>query len=119
MKLLIGEAESDALDEFLTEWPLRVSSELLRVELACVCYRQGVPAGDAEQLLSGLTLLPLSPPVLRGARRRFTPPQRALDALHLASAELARAQLGCLVTYDSAQLAAASALHWRVERPSR
>jgi len=56
--------------------------------------------------------------VLRGARRRFTPPQRALDALHLASAEQAREHLGCLVTYDSEQLAAASALSWRVERPS-
>lgn len=118
MKLLIEEAESDALNEFLTNWPLRISSELLRVELACVCYRQGVPVSDAEQLLTGLTLLALSPAVLRGACQRFTPPQRALDALHLASAEQARAQLGCLVTYDSEQLAAASALKWRVERPS-
>ncbi len=118
VKLLVAEAESDALDEFLANWPLRISSELLRVELTCFCYRQSISLSDAEQLLSGLRLLPLTPPILRGACRRFTPSQRALDALHLASAERAREQLACLVSYDSDQAAAAKALGWQVEQPT-
>jgi uncharacterized protein len=117
VKLLRAEAESDALDEFLGDWLIQVSSELLRVELACFCRRRDIPVREAEQLLAGLELLPLSPAVLRGACESFTPPQRALDALHLASAEQARRQLGCFITYDSDQATAAAARGWRVARP--
>jgi len=118
VKLLSAEPESEALDNFLTNWPLRVSSELLRVELACVCHRQGISASAADKLLYDIRLLRLTPAILRGACERFNPPQRALDALHLASAERAREQLGCLITYDSDQAAAASARGWHVERPA-
>lgn len=117
IKLLRAESESDALGEFLDGWPIQVSSELLRVELACFCHRQGIPVHDAEQLLTGLELLPVSPAVIRGACEPFTPPQRALDALHLASAEQARQQLGCFISYDSDQAAAAAARGWHVEQP--
>jgi uncharacterized protein with PIN domain len=117
VKLLVDEAESEALDTFLADWPMRVSSELLRVELTCVCHRQGIPPAGADELLAGMRLLPLTPAVLDAARRKFSPPQRALDALHLASATGAREQLGCFVSYDAEQLAAAAALGWRVQRP--
>lgn len=96
-----------------------MSSELLRVELICVCHRRRVDPADAEVLLAGLRLLPLSAAVLRGAGRRFSPPQRALDALHLAAAEQAREQLDRFISYDAEQLAAASALGWHVETPVR
>ncbi len=117
VKLLIEEPESEALAAFLADWPLRVSSELLRVELACVCGRQVIPTAAADQLLAGLRLLPLTPTVLRHACSPFSPPQRALDALHLASAAQARHQLGCFVSYDAQQLSAADALGWPIEQP--
>lgn len=118
VKLLIDEAESETLDAFLADWPLRVSSELLRVELTCVCRRQGIPTDAADELLAGMRLLPLTQAVLQGGCREFSPPQRALDALHLASAAAAREQLGCFISYDDEQLAAAAALGWHVQRPS-
>ncbi len=99
--------------------PLRVSSELLRVELFCVCRRQGIDVGEADDLLGGLRLLPITRAVLEGAGRAFSPPQRALDALHLASAAQIRGELDCFVSYDSEQLAAAAALGWQVERPGQ
>lgn len=117
VKLLIAERESEALLSFLAGWPLRISSEVLRVELTCVCHRQGIPATEADELLAGIRLLPIGPDVLRSACRAFSPPQRALDALHLAAAEQARDQIGCFVSYDGEQSAAASALGWRVASP--
>ncbi|MHB1538226.1 MAG: type II toxin-antitoxin system VapC family toxin [Solirubrobacteraceae bacterium] len=118
VKLMIAEQESETLLSFLADWPLRISSELLRVELSCVCHRQGMPASDADELLSGIRLLPLTSTVLRSACEAFTPGQRALDALHLAAAEQAREQIGCFISYDSEQAAAASALGWQVASPA-
>ncbi len=117
VKLMIAEQESEALLSYLKDWPLRISSELLRVELSCVCHRQGMPASEAEELVSGIRLLPTGSAVLRGACRAFSPAQRALDALHLAAAEQARSQIGCFITYDAEQIAGASALGWRVASP--
>ena len=94
-----------------------MSSELLRVELACVCHRHEVPVTLADELMAGFVLLPLTREVLPLACQRFSPPQRALDALHLAAASHARGQLGCFVSYDREQLDAAAALGWRAERP--
>jgi uncharacterized protein len=118
VKLLFEEAETAALVEFLAGWPLRASSQILSVEVSCVCHRQGIPAEEADELLSGIRLLPLTARVLEGAQVRFNPPQRALDAIHLASAEHARAHMDCFVSYDSDQIAAAAALGWMVKRPA-
>lgn len=117
VKLLLDQPESESLQKFLVDWPLRVSTELLRVELSCVCHRQGIPSSDADELLRGLRLLPLTAAVLQFACRPFSPPQRALDALHLAAATQTGRHLGCFVSYDADQLAAATALGWCTERP--
>ena len=118
LKLLVVEAETEALARFLRGWPVRASSELLSVELLCACRRRGLASADAEQLLATVTLIPLSASVLRRAGEPFAPAQRALDAVHLAAAEHARQQLGCLVTYDVEQAAAAKSLGWRIEQPA-
>lgn len=118
VKLMIAERESEALLSFLADWPLRISGELLRVELACVCHRQAMPAAEAQELISGMRLLPLTSEVLRGACGAFTPPRRALDALHLATAQQAQNEIGCFITYDAEQAAAAAALGWRVAAPA-
>jgi hypothetical protein len=119
VKLLVEEPETEALDRFLRDWPLRISSELLSVELACVCHRQALPSADADALVSGVRLLPLNDAVLSDACRRFSPPQRTLDALHLASAQQVQEQLGCFVSYDAEQLAAAYSIGLRVAQPGR
>lgn len=118
VKLLIEETESEALATFLAAWPLRISSELLRLELTCVCHRQAVSPGGVDELLTGLRLLPLTSAVLRDACQPFAPPQRALDAVHLATAAQVGDQLGRFVSYDVEQVAAATTLGWRVEQPS-
>lgn len=118
IKLLRVEAESDALRAFLVSRQRRISSELLRVELACACRRRGIPTSRADALLAGIDLLPLTSAVMRRAGERFDPPQRALDALHLATAEQAHGQLERFVSYDVDQRAAAEALGWRTAAPA-
>ncbi len=66
----------------------------------------------AQQLVSRLALLEMSPPVLARALEPFPSPVRTLDALHLASLEFLRAQ-GielALASYDERMLGAARAL---------
>jgi predicted nucleic acid-binding protein len=76
-----------------------------------------MPTAVADELLSGIRLLPITAGMLRDACQALSPPQRALDALHLAAAEQARSQIGYLITYDSEQAAAATALGWQVASP--
>jgi predicted nucleic acid-binding protein len=118
VKLLRDEPESESLERFLGDWTRRISCEVLRVGLVCVCHRQGIASSAADELLSNIRLLPLTSVIVRGACQPFDPPQRALDALHLATAARARGQLGCFISYDGAQLAAAAALGWRTEAPA-
>ena len=118
VKLLVEETESTALATHLTHWPTRVSSELLRIELVCVCQRQGLSTDIATERLAGIRLLPLTAATLREACQPFRPPQRALDAIHLSAAEQARELIGTFITYDSDQAAAALARGWRVEQPA-
>jgi len=103
VKLLVEEAETEALRTHLRIKPVRASSELLAVELVCVAYRLGIPAVDAERLAGTLILLPLDSRVLARARRPYEPPQRALDAIHLATAELSSEAVDEFVTYDQQQ----------------
>ncbi len=115
VKLLRSEPETDALDRFLQGQPLRVSSEILRVELACVCYRQEIGIEEAEELIAGIRLVQLRSELLISACEPFSPHQRALDAIHLATAlEL---PLDCFVTYDGDQAEAAQAHGLTVVRP--
>lgn len=118
VKLMIAEQKSESLLSFLADWPLRISSELLRVELSCVCLRQGMPASEAEELVSGMRLQPITGAALRVACRAFSPAERALDALHLAAAEQARSQIGCFISYGAEQMAAASTLGRQVASPA-
>lgn len=97
-----------------------VSSEILDVELRCAARRQGVrrllPRVDA--VLADIDLLPLSAAVLRRAGEPFDRPQRALDAIHLATAlDLGLSHL-VLVTYDADQAAAARAEGLRTVSPA-
>ncbi len=110
VKLLGDEAETEALAAFLADLTPRVSSAILQVELVCVCRRQAIGLNSAQELLRGIRMVAVDQAVLDRAGQAFAPPQRALDAVHLATAELVREHVDWFVTYDAAQLDAARAM---------
>lgn len=99
VKLLLREAETDALRGELGAWPARGSSRLAEVEVSRVAAREGIPTSVAAELLAGLALYRVDP-VIPEARRIATGRLRSLDAVHIATALSMGANLGVLVTYD-------------------
>ena len=107
VKLLSAEQESGALRSALDSLAVFVSSELLEVELRCVARREG--GGElvdrAERICASVDLLPFTSAVRARAGDAFEPAQRALDAIHLATALDLRLDGLVLVTYDERQAA--------------
>ena len=105
VKLLRPEPETPALRAVLAAIAGHVSSELLEIELRCVARREG--DGEliqrAERICAAVDLLPYTPAIRARAGEAFDPPQRALDALHLATALDLRLEALVLVTYDGRQ----------------
>lgn len=108
VKLLVAEPETTPLREALAAFRYLISSELLRVELHCVAQRAVVARRAVDDLLAALGLLTIDRSVVERATTPFEPSQRALDALHLASA-LPLADRLAFFSYDHRQLAAARA----------
>jgi len=120
VKLVAREEESEALLEFLSSRPERVSSILARIELARALRRAAAPpslARRAEQLLRRIALLRLWGAVADAAARVDPPELRSLDAIHLASALSVRDDLEVLVSYDRRLSAAAAEAGLPVARP--
>ena len=63
----------------------------------------------ARTALERITLVPLSPEIIELATDSYTPPLRAMDAIHLATALTVREDLGAVFVYDSDLRAAAVA----------
>lgn len=105
VKLLQPEPETSALRTLLTGIGSHVSSELLEIELRCVARREG--GGElierVDRICAAVDLLPYTAAVRARAGEAFAPPQRALDALHLATALDLRLEALVLVTYDKRQ----------------
>jgi predicted nucleic acid-binding protein len=103
VKLFKPERETAAFHEALRDWPVQVSSELIRVESVCTARRLG--GGDvlkrALTLLDAVELIPLSPEIVALATGPFTPPLRAMDAIHLATALSMQEDIGAIFVYDS------------------
>jgi predicted nucleic acid-binding protein len=119
VKLLVAEAESDALRTYLAEQASsrRVASGLVRTELRRAALRVDetlLPAVD--RLLSSLALVRVDDPLLDAAGTLGPAVVRSLDAIHLASA-LRVAPLTGLVTYDEPMQAAARSLGVPVAAP--
>lgn len=121
VKLVIPEAETDALVEALTAWPDKVSSELAYVEV----HRAALRAADAtdvreraEDVLTALNLLRLDMPVLRQAASLSPAGLRSLDAIHLASALSIGPDISGMAVYDKALTEAAQAQGWQIVAPS-
>lgn len=101
-RILLGEPDAPAILRELGAFDERVASRLLRVELRRLALREGV-LPDADQLLLGVALLPLSEAVLTAAETIAPSTVATLDAIHLATAlRLADAgRLSAVMTYDS------------------
>jgi uncharacterized protein len=111
VKLFKAERETEAFRSALVDWPVQVASELIRVEAICTARRLGdeETVRRAEQAVERISLIPLSPEIIELATDAYSPPLRAMDAIHLATALTMREDLGALFVYDSDLHAAAQA----------
>jgi predicted nucleic acid-binding protein len=100
-RVLLGEPDAPAILRDVAAFEQRVASRLLRIELCRLALRENV-LGDAEQLLTGVALLPIDDSILATAETLPPPTVATLDAIHLATAlRLADAgRLNGLMTYD-------------------
>lgn len=101
-RVLLGEPDAPAVVRALRDFDQHVASSLLRVELRRLALREGL-LENADQLLSGVALLPLDEAVLDAAETIPPPSVTALDAIHLVTAiRLAEVRLiDAVMTYDT------------------
>jgi uncharacterized protein len=119
VKLVVDEPETSPLREALRDRPGRVSSAIALVEVHLAAGRRtpSVPPGRIDTILAGLVLIPVDQPTLEQAARRGGQGLRALDAVHLATAQSLGTDLDSFVAYDHRLLAAARASGLRTEEP--
>ena len=120
VKLMRPEPETEALVEALAQWPVRIASEVVVVELGCTARRLGDAEllERAEAIANGLDLIPFSAAIRkRAVATAFDPPLRALDAIHLATALELGEDLDALVAYDDHLCRAAEAKRLVVRNP--
>jgi predicted nucleic acid-binding protein len=103
VKLFKAERETAAFRNALRDWPVQIASELIRVEAICTAQRLGEPGllGHAKRAIESLTLIPISPEIIERATEPRTPPLRAMDAIHLATALIVQEDLGAMFVYDT------------------
>ena len=110
-RVLLGEPDAPSILRRIRDFEQHVSSRLLRIELRRLALRHG-RLEDADQLLTGVALLPLDEAMLAAAET--IPPAfvSTLDAIHLATAlRLADQHLvDAVMTYDN-RLASAAVGH--------
>lgn len=106
VKLVVDEAESEALDSHLAQQNGQgvavLSSELALVEVRRALIRIGASQHvhtEADSLLNDYAKLPITP-ILKKASRLPHRHLRSLDALHLATAQSLGKALTQFVTYD-------------------
>jgi len=102
VKLVFEEAETSALESFLIDRPLRVSSSLVCVEVmrAVRSVGDGLVSRHAKQVLAALTLIAPDAALLAEAADLDPISLRALDAIHLATAVTLVPDLDGIVVYD-------------------
>ena len=112
VKLFKAERETEAFRGALADWPVQVASELIRVEAICTARRLGDEdvLQRANAALEHISLIPLTTEIIERATDAHTPPLRAMDAIHLATALTMRDDLGAMFVYNS-DLHAAAAAH--------
>jgi predicted nucleic acid-binding protein len=117
-KLIVDEAEGDALRAFLAPIARQATSIVGRVEVErTVARRAPARLAHVAGLLDDLVIVALEPDVAAAAATIGPPTLRTLDAIHLASAAALGSDLEALVTYDRRLAEAARALGMRVASP--
>lgn len=108
---LLEEPEKAAIEHALGEFERSVSSNLLRVELRRLGFRQDM-LDRVEVLLATVSLIHIDDEILAAAETITPGTVATLDAIHLATAvRLSKAgRLDALMTYDK-QLAAGAQEH--------
>lgn len=108
VKLIVAEAESEALADHLRGHPDRVSCALARVEVIRAVRGHGQPAvARARRLLERISLVALDDILLDEAAALSSASLRSLDAIHLAAAQALGVSLAEVITYDSRMAEAA------------
>jgi predicted nucleic acid-binding protein len=119
VKLVVREAESEALFAHLRRWPFAVSATLLRAEGLRAAARYSAAAMvRARQVLRDVVYVDISRDLMDQAGTLAPPVLRSLDAVHLAVALSLGDDLDELVTYDVRMAAAATAHGIPVSSPS-
>lgn len=119
VKLAVAEPESSALRRYLRRRTTVVSSALSRAEVARALLPMGSTAVErGEEVLTSIDLIRISDGILRDAGRLRPESLRSLDAIHLATARLLRADLNRLVTYDERMSEAATEAGLPVAAPT-
>lgn len=119
VKLAVQEPESGALRRFVARRQPLVSSALARAEVARALLPSGPEAvARGEEVLRRIQLLRINDRVLSAAGHLLPSELRALDAIHLASAEQLGTSVRQIVTYDERMAEAARTIGWTVVAPS-
>jgi predicted nucleic acid-binding protein len=102
IKLVFEELETDALETFLRDRPLRVSSSLARVEVMRAARTAGgeLVTRHADAVLGAVELIAPDAALLADAARLDPLPLRTLDAVHLATAVALASDIDGVVVYD-------------------
>lgn len=110
-RLLLTEPDAASIRTELSHWEHHTSSRLMAVELRRLGLREGMGAA-ADQLLAGVSLVPVDVGLLAAAESIAPPTVATLDAIHLATALQLRdaGVLDAVMTYDR-RLAAGLAHH--------
>jgi predicted nucleic acid-binding protein len=117
-KLIVDEAEGDALRAFLAPIARQATSIVGRVEVERTVARRAPARLDhVAGLLDDLVIVGLGPAIAAAAAAIGPPTLRTLDAIHLASAAALAADLEAVGTYDRRWANAARALGMPVASP--
>ncbi len=116
-KLMIAEAESNALLEFCNRpGQALAATDLLDTELHRVARRYGLSSADPDRVLASITLHTLDRTSFTHAGRLPQPHLRSLDALHVVGA--LRLAVDAILAYDARVIEAALAVGLSVITPT-
>jgi len=108
LKLLVREAESEAIEIELVQWARLATSIVTEVELPRAVSRAREDRPDAvihgsvilQGILAAVAIVPLNDAIVAGARDVGPVHVGALDAIHIASATSLGRDLSAVATYD-------------------
>jgi uncharacterized protein len=108
LKLLVREAESEAVETELLQWSKLATSVVTEVELPRAIARAREERPDAvidgsvvlQGILASAAIVPLDADIVKRAREVSPVHVGALDAIHIASARSLGSDLAAVATYD-------------------